>query len=77
MNDTKGRRTAWSGILIFLLAVAVVLYIVSAGPAYILVRDGTVTERQYEAFYWPVLKAVRMFGPVDAMGRKYRDWWSE
>jgi hypothetical protein len=70
------RRSAISVIVGIVVVVVPLLYALSAGPAYELVRSGRMSEQQYETVYWPVLRAVRAFRPVDELGRKYRDFWA-
>jgi hypothetical protein len=70
------RRSAISVIVGIVVVVVPLLYALSAGPAYELVRSGRMSEQQYETIYWPVLRAVRAFPTVDNLGRKYRDFWA-
>jgi hypothetical protein len=76
MMGMEQRRSAVTVLVAIVVVVALVLYPLSAGPAYNIVRSGLISEQQYETFYWPVLRLVRAYRPFDELARSYRDFWA-
>jgi hypothetical protein len=58
------------------MVAAMLVYLLSAGPAYSMHRREAISESTFETMYWPILQLADSHQAVDALARWYARWWA-